>query len=148
MWCKWLVLNTFSIEWPPQQRDPAYPACSLWQSWSSSAPRWPGCTGDLSCRSGRAGSESQQAGGCLGPDASPAAPDTPGNPPTPVCNFLGEREAATTDHLCQPGDEDSVGCKAHWVFDACLCTVWRKNLGLKLTTFSLFIHTTYQLFNV
>lgn len=36
------------------------------------------------------GSEFQQAGGCLGPGASPAASDTPGNPPTLVCSFLNE----------------------------------------------------------
>lgn len=36
------------------------------------------------------GSEFQQAYGCLGPGASPAASDTPGNPPTLVCSFLKE----------------------------------------------------------
>lgn len=81
----------------------AYPACSLSQRWISSAPRWPGCTGDSSCRSDPAGSESQPAGGCLGPGASPAASDTPGNPPTPERNSL-KREAAIKDRASQQGD--------------------------------------------
>lgn len=94
----------------------AYQACSLSQRWISSAPRWPGCTGDSSCRSDQAGSESQPAGGCPGPGASPAASDTPGNPPTPECNFL-KRGAAIKDGASQQGDLKRTisGVKRVWL---------------------------------